>query len=68
MSECAWDEFRRLVLTDDVVQKQLRAISDWPTFVAAILRLAAERGWAVTAADVEVAARRSRQAWMERSL
>lgn len=68
MADAPFDALRRLVLADETLRRELRACSDWPSFVAAALRLAAERGLAVSPAELEAAARDGRRAWMERHL
>jgi hypothetical protein len=68
MAKSSLDLFRQAILSDESLQAQLREIAGWPSFVAAALRLAADRGLAITAADLEAAAREGRRVWMERHL
>jgi hypothetical protein len=68
VSNASWRSFQRTVLSDERLQLELRAIRAWPEFVAAVLRVAAERGLALSADDLEAAAREGRSAWMERHL
>jgi hypothetical protein len=62
------DAFRRAALADPALQRELRALADWPAFVAAVVRLARERGLDVAPDQLEAAARESRRAWVERHL
>lgn len=68
MAITPWEVFRRTVLADPALQRELRGCADWPALVAAALRLAAERGLAVSADELEASAREGRRAWVERHL
>jgi hypothetical protein len=60
------ERFRGLVLADRALQGRLRAAAGWEPFLALAVRLGAEHGCRFTAATVEAALRRQRQAWLER--
>jgi hypothetical protein len=63
------EQFERLlevVLADSELQARLRSLQDWPTFVAATLGEARERGLPLTTEDLETARNASRRAWLER--
>ncbi|HUR98110.1 MAG TPA: Nif11-like leader peptide family natural product precursor [Pyrinomonadaceae bacterium] len=57
MSENNFEEFRRLVLTDDSLQKALRDIADRSEFVTRMVELGTERGYQFSSQDVEDALR-----------
>lgn len=58
--------FQAFVLDSPVLQKELRDITDWGTFVDRALALGAENGYAFTADDLTQALQESRRAWIER--
>jgi predicted ribosomally synthesized peptide with nif11-like leader len=66
MSENGLEQFRRLVLQDEALQKQLRETAGRQEFVELMLRLGAERGYRFTAEEIEEALRESWRAWLER--
>ncbi len=66
MSENSLEQFRRLVLQDETLQKQLRETAGRQEFIALMLRLGAERGHGFTAEEIEEALRVSWRAWLER--
>ncbi len=66
MSKESLDQFRRLVLDDDEMQKQLRETPDKESFLALMLRFGAERGYEFTAEDVEEALRDEQRRWIMR--
>jgi hypothetical protein len=61
-----FESFRRVVLADPALQARLRAIPDWPTFVAAAVDAAVERGIGLTEADILGARTEARRSWLER--
>lgn len=63
-----WERFRQDVLADPTLQERLRATRDWAAFVALALQLGAERGCALSAADLERALQTGRRLWLERWL
>jgi len=63
-----WERFRLHVLSDQVLQEQLRATRDWPEFVSRSQQLAAERGYRISTRDLERALQDGRRAWLERWL
>jgi hypothetical protein len=65
MSQEDFDSFRQLVFADAGLQRALRDISDHEVFVERLVNLAAQRGLAVHADDVDEALRGSRRAWLE---
>lgn len=64
-AESDLDRFRRLVLQDSSLQEQLRDIDDHDAFIALVVKLAAEGGYGITAAEIDDAMRRTRQRWRE---
>jgi len=66
MSAEAFARFRNEVLADVDLQAALRDTTDRAAFVAAVVRVAAERGHAVTPDDVDAALTASRRVWLER--
>jgi hypothetical protein len=58
--------FRRLVLDDPALQARLREIRAWPAFVEASVDAAAERGVALTSADLVAARAAATASWLER--
>lgn len=66
MGQEDFESFRRLVLADSGLQRELRDVTQLEAFVARLLSLARERGLTVAAEDVETAIRNSRREWLER--
>jgi predicted ribosomally synthesized peptide with nif11-like leader len=66
MSKESFEQFRQLVLRDTVLQEQLRSTPEREAFIALVLRMGEERGYAFTVEDVEAAMRASQQAWLLR--
>lgn len=66
MSAEALAGFRRAVLRDAVLQRELLTVPDRRDFVAEVVARAAARGWDVAPGDVEEALKASRRAWQER--
>lgn len=66
MSQEDFESFRRLVLADSGLQRDLRDVTQLEAFVARLLSLARERGLTVEADDVEAALQNSRREWLER--
>jgi hypothetical protein len=61
-----FESFRRAVLADPALQARLRSIPDWPTFVAAAVDAAVDRGIGLTEADILAARAEAWQSWLER--
>lgn len=66
MSRDRLDEFRDLVLHDPELQAQLRIILDRQAFGERMVQLAAERGYHVTAEQIEIALAEARRDWNRR--
>jgi Nif11 domain len=60
------ERFRELVLRDLALQEQLREPADANSFVALVLQLGRERGFAFTESDVNGAMQAGRRVWIER--
>ncbi len=58
--------FRAAVLGDPLLEQQLRAIDRWDAFVQVALAAAAERGIALSAAELEDERRREQLGWLTR--
>ena len=58
--------FRQIVLADSALERRLQSIPEWPSFVAEAITAAAERGVALTEADVLAARDQARRSWLER--
>lgn len=63
MSRDQLDEFRDLVLHDPALQTQLRSIADRRVFIERLLQLGAERGYQLTAEQIETALAEARRDW-----
>jgi hypothetical protein len=66
MSQEDFERFRRLVLADPGLQRELRELTQQEVFVPRLLSLARERGLIVEADDVAAALQNSRREWLER--
>lgn len=66
MTDSTFDEFRRAVLADQLLQEKLRDIPDSASFVEQTLALGQALGCTFTADDVRNALQASRRAWIER--
>lgn len=66
MSHESLDQFRQLVLQDRALQEQLRDLTDQEAFVALLVQLGAERGFAFSAEEVLAALSAGRRAWLMR--
>ena len=66
MSENAFEEFKELVLRDDSLQKELRDLTDRNELIRCVIRLAHERGYKFTSAELEEEMRMSRRITTER--
>jgi hypothetical protein len=66
MSADAFDGFRRAVLADPELQRDLLCALNRRDFVALVVSRAQFGGWDVRPDDVEDALRNSRRAWQER--
>jgi hypothetical protein len=58
--------FRKIVLADPALERRLRLIQDWPSFVEESVGAAAEHGLALTEADVLAAREQAKRTWLER--
>ncbi len=58
--------FRRAVLADPALQRELLNVPGRQEFVTLLVLRARSRGWDVDADDVEEALRNSRRAWEQR--
>ena len=58
--------FCEIVLAEPALERQLQAIPDWPSFVEEAVGAAAERGVALSEADLIAARDRARRSWLER--
>jgi hypothetical protein len=61
-----FERFREIVLADPALEQRLKSIPDWTSFVEAALGAAAERGVALTEADLRAARDQARRSWLER--
>ncbi|MFL6212220.1 MAG: Nif11-like leader peptide family natural product precursor [Pyrinomonadaceae bacterium] len=68
MSQESFEQFRQLVLADELLQRELQVAPGDDSFLALTVRLGAERGYSFTVEDVAEAMRASRRAWLERWL
>ena len=66
MSEADLRQFRDAVLADRSLQQALLAAPDGRVFSDLVVELAAQRGWSVTADDVQSALQAARRTWLER--
>lgn len=66
MSQQAFTEFRQLVLQDAALQRQLQQVEDLKEFASLAIALAARHALEITPADLDVALREARRAWLER--
>jgi hypothetical protein len=62
------ERFGELVLAERALHDKLRAAPNEPAFVELAIRLAAERGCALTASALQTAINQKRRAWLERWL
>lgn len=63
-----FDALHDRVLADPAAQARLRAATDWDAFVASAGALAAERGIALAAGELDEARAAARRAWIERGV
>ena len=68
MSRESFERFRILVMEDPDLQEALRNVSDYESFIELLIQLADQKGYSVTAEDIESASIQSKQAWFERHL
>lgn len=66
MSLEEFERFRREILADPELQAPLMAVTEVEAFVAAVVRLAMARGYALEANDVGDAIQQSQMAWQLR--
>jgi Nif11 domain len=64
----SWQSFREQVLQDLHLQRELMDISDHEQFIARVVQLGQECGYAFTREEVVLAMQTSRHTWMERML
>jgi len=57
------EQFQSLVLADPALQRELRAAPDRASFVALVVARARERGYAVSASDIEAALDEGARTW-----
>jgi hypothetical protein len=62
----AWAGFRRAVLDDHVLQRDLLGVAEPEPFCALVVERARGLGWDVEADDVEEALSAARRAWLGR--
>jgi hypothetical protein len=60
------ERFRLLVLGDESLQEELRALTDQKEFIERVVRLGEVWGCRFTAAEVEEALWAARRSWLER--
>ena len=60
------EQFKQTVFDDDSLAALLRAEDDRERFVALVVRLGAERGYAFTAREIAAAMREARSEWLRR--
>ena len=68
MPEGKFEEFRRLVLDDTSLQKELRDVTERVEFIARVVELGARNGYDFVQADVEEAMIAARREWIERMI
>ncbi len=68
MSQENFEQFRRRVLQDYALQKQLRETDNFDAFVQHVVRLGRENGYTFGVEDVTAAMQANRRAWIERGL
>jgi predicted ribosomally synthesized peptide with nif11-like leader len=68
MSKKDFERFRKVVLEDSSLQKQLRAFTRRDAFAARLVKLGVARGFQFTAEEVREAIGEGRRLWSERWL
>jgi hypothetical protein len=68
MPKSKFEEFRQLVLAEESLQEELRAITDRKVFIDRLIELGIESDCEFTSDDVEEAMRISRRVWTEREI
>jgi hypothetical protein len=58
--------FRRIVLADPALERRLRSIPDWPSFVGESIAAAAEHGVTLMPSDLLAARDHAKRSWLER--
>jgi predicted ribosomally synthesized peptide with nif11-like leader len=66
MSQEQFEEFRKVVLEDLVLQEQIRIFNERESFILRVVELGAERGFDFTGETVREAMRDARREWIER--
>jgi len=66
VASAQFEDFRAYVLSSRTLQERLDAEEDVRDFVALVVRLGAEHGFAFAEADVARALSENRRTWMER--
>ena len=59
-----FEEFRELVLSDESLQNELRDLTNKNDFTTRLIELARERGYEITADEIDQEMLRSRRIWM----
>ena len=59
-----FEEFRELVLSDESLQNELRDLTNKNDFITRLIELARERGYEITADEIDQEMLRSRRIWM----
>ncbi len=68
MSQENFEQFRRQVLQDQALQKQLWGTDNFDAFVQHVVRLGRDNGYTFGVEDVTAAMQANRRAWIERGL
>ena len=68
MPESRFEEFRRLVLDDVTLQKELRDVTDRLAFIAQVVELGEKNEYEFTSTEVEEAMNAARRDWIERMI
>lgn len=68
MPSDGFDAFRKLVLSDDSLQEELRSAADERSLFDKVLTLGRQRGYELSEQDLDDAVRANRRSWLERWL
>ena len=68
MPESRFEEFRRLVLDNASLQKDLFDVTDRLAFIARVVELGEQNEYEFTSAEVEEAMNAARRDWIERMI
>jgi len=66
MSQSDFERFRRLVAKDPALQEALLRTSDQKAFIALVINLSQEQGYALSVEDVQSALNAGQRSWLER--